>query len=107
MGANSARTRIDRRIAAQPIISGGRTIEPVAQLVGWQWSGGDEISSGGVALLRIRPLEVRVREGEETRTITLDDPVRAAVNGIILAALAVSLFCWLVMFMAHWLTQRG
>jgi hypothetical protein len=103
---NPARTKIDKRLVAQPINSGTRTIEPVAQMIGWQWSGGNGTSSQGAALVCIRPLEVRVREGEETQTIPLDDSVREAINGIIFAALAVSLFCWLTMLVAHWLTQR-
>lgn len=104
--SNLTRTKIDRRLVAQPVTSGARTIEPVAHISGWHWSGGSGAPGQGGALVRIRPVEIRVREGEETRTLPLDDPVRTATSGIIFAALAVSLFCWLIMFVAHRLTQR-
>lgn len=103
---NQSRTPIDRRLAAQPITRGVRTIEPVAQMSGWHWSAGAGASSPVGALVRISPLEVRVREGEQTRTIPLEDPVGKAVQGIFFSALMVSIFCWLIMVVVHWLTQR-
>ncbi|RIK37386.1 MAG: hypothetical protein DCC55_24475 [Chloroflexi bacterium] len=103
---NPSRRKIDRRLVAQPITSGVRTIELVAHMSGWQWSGGSETSSQGGAIVRIRPVELRVREGEETRTIPFNDPVRSALTGIVFSAVSVSLFCWLIMFVTQRLAQR-
>ena len=95
-------TRIKRRIAGHPITVRERTIQPVAQVAGWAASGGDETGGGAGAWLRVKPVEVVVREGDGTeRRVPITEPTREAMRGMVLSALLVAAVCWLIMIIAR------
>lgn len=90
-------TRIEKRIAGQPITVGERTIQPAAQVAGWVGSGGGETGGGAGAWLRVTPVEVVVREGDGTEhRVPITDPTREAMRGIVLSAFLVAAVCWLI-----------
>lgn len=95
---NRSPTRIQKRIAGEPITVGRWTIQPVAQVTGWIGSGGSETGGGAGAWLRAAPIEVVVRgaDGIERR-VPITDPTREAMREIILSALLIAAICWLIM----------
>ena len=99
-------TKVDRRLVTAPIPLGGRTVELVARLSGRLWAGDAATASHAGALVRIEPVALIVREGDETRSIPIEDPVRAPGKGLAVVAGAVSLGCMLIMFVAHRLSNR-
>jgi uncharacterized spore protein YtfJ len=88
--------RIDRELIGEPITVGGRTIQPVARLSGWAGgTNGDAMRGvGGGAWLKVRPVEVIVREqdGSESR-VPIVDPAAVALRGIVTSALVVAGVC--------------
>jgi hypothetical protein len=99
--------KIEQRLTAEPIHRAGWTVQPVAQLVGWQWAGRGPTGGFAGALMRIRPLELIVHQDGAERTIPMVDPVNNGVRAILLTALMVSSFCWVVMFVAQrFITRR-
>jgi hypothetical protein len=102
--------KFEQRLAAEPIISGSRTLQPVAQVTGLYWAGGGKTPGFAGALAQVRPLEIIVREGEEERTIPIANPAidaeGKALRAIVLSGMMVSLFCWFVMFVAQRFARR-
>jgi uncharacterized spore protein YtfJ len=85
------RSRIDRILVGDPISAGERTLRPVARASGWAGAGGDEQGRGAGALLRVRPLEVRVIDpGGEEYIVSVTDPTGDAVRRIAVMALVVA-----------------
>lgn len=92
------RTRIERQLVGEPIRVGERTIQPVARVTGWHGSGGSETDGGAGVWLHVTPIEVVVHEsdGNEHR-VSVTDPTREAMRGIVSSALMVAVVCWLLM----------
>jgi hypothetical protein len=99
-------TKVEERLTVGPIVIGARAIQPVAQAVGWRWAGGRNPAGFAGALVRIRPLEIIVHEGEEERTIPIADPEAEALRAIVFLGILVSLSCWFVMFVAQRFEKR-
>jgi hypothetical protein len=98
--------RLDHRLTQEPLTSGKRTIQPVAQLTGWQWVNVLATASTGGALVRIQPRAVIVRQDGVEQTIPMVDPLRAPLRALILTGMLVSLGCWLVMMIVQRLARR-
>jgi hypothetical protein len=74
----------------------------VARLTGWQGTAGE--GRGGLAgvLVRIAPVEVRVREGDGSeRSLPITDVTREALRGIFIAGLIVAGVGALIMLVAR------
>ncbi len=93
---NTRPGRIDRELIGEPISVGSRTIQPVARVSGW--SGGKMGVTGGGAggWVRVRPVEVIVREGDGSESrVPIPDAgaVAVALRSIASQALAVAGVC--------------
>jgi hypothetical protein len=95
--------RIQQLIEAPPIEVGGKVIEPVARLEGWQQTFGP---GGAWAVARLLPVAVTVREGEQHYTIPLSDPTSNALRPLFLISGAVTLLCLFIMLLTTILTRR-
>ena len=60
--------RLDWELVGEPIIAGERTIQPVARLSGWAGGNMSEQGGGAGAWVRVRPVEVVVREADGTES---------------------------------------
>lgn len=94
-GNNSTPSKIDRRLAGDPIEIDGRSVQPVARVRGRCGAGGNEQGSGAGCHLSVEPVEVIVREmdGAES-TLALADPTAQALRamaGVAIAVAAVSI----------------
>jgi len=86
--------RIEWELVGEPILAGGRAVQPVARLSGWTGGNMSEQSGGAGAWVRVRPVEVVVREadGAESR-VPIVDAGEAAVRGMMMQGLAVAGIC--------------
>ncbi len=98
-GAPSS-TKVDRRIEGEPIVSGGRRIQPVARLVGWEMDGDERTGSFVSRVGRLTPLEVQVDHDGEQEVISIDDPLQEPLRGILAVGALVSVVCILIMLAA-------
>jgi hypothetical protein len=98
--------RLDQQLRLEPITSGQRTIQPVAQLTGWQWINAQATASSGGVLVCIQPLAVIVRQDGVEHTIPIVDPLRAALRALSLTGLFISLGCWFVMLIVQRRARR-
>jgi hypothetical protein len=90
--------RIDQVLVGDPIAAGGRTLLPIARAGGWYGGGGNEQGRGAGALLRVRPVEVRVTDpGGDEYAIPITDPTADAVRQIALIGLVVTAVSLLLM----------
>ena len=86
--------RIDWELVGEPILVGSRAVQPVARLNGWVGGNISEQGGGAGAWVRVRPVEVVVREadGAESR-VPIVDAEQAALRGMVVPALAVAGLC--------------
>ena len=86
--------RIDWELVGEPILAGGRAVQPVARLSGWVGGNMSEKGGGAGAWVRVRPIEVVVREadGAESR-VPIVDAEQAAIRGMVVPALLVAGIC--------------
>ena len=86
--------RLDWELVGEPILAGGRTIQPVARLSGWAGGNMSEQGGGAGSWVRVRPVEVVVREvdGTESR-VPIVDAGEAAMRGMAMQGLAVAGIC--------------
>ena len=86
--------RIDWELVGEPILVGSRAVQPVARLSGWAGGNMGEQGGGAGAWVRVRPVEVVVREadGAESR-VPIVDAEQAALRGMVVPALAVAGLC--------------
>ncbi|MEZ4712254.1 MAG: hypothetical protein R3A44_34010 [Caldilineaceae bacterium] len=98
-------TRLDQMLAEAPIVVGKRSVCGMASLTGWQIAAGD--GSYASALGRLTPHAIRVQEGEHEYTIPISDPLPEIGRSLIMAALAVSGICLLIMFVAGRMANRS
>ena len=104
-GAPSS-TKVDRRIEGEPIVSGGRRIQPVARLVGWEMDGEKRTGSFVSRVGRLTPLEVQVDHDGEQEVISIDDPLQEPIRGILAVGALVSAVCILIMLAATIVARR-
>ncbi len=92
--ARARPNRIDQELVGQPLVVGGRTIQPIARLSGWAGGNLGKQGGGGGGWVCVRPVEVVVREadGAESR-VHIADAGQAAVRGVVVPALAVAAVC--------------
>ena len=108
MGDNqSPWTEIDRRLEGSPLEVGGRTVQPVARLKGWQFSAGKQQGGFSALLAHMLAVEVVVREDAEERTIHLTGPQFEEMRGILMAGATLAVGCLAVMVVAHRLTRKA
>ncbi len=98
--------RVDRRIEAEPLVVGGRRIQPVARLQGWalegEEQGGSFVSRGG----RLTPEEIQVTTGDVEEIVAIDDPLQEPIRAMAAAAALVSVVCVMIMLAARVVTLR-
>ena len=86
--------RLDWELVGEPILAEGRTIQPVARLSGWAGGNIGEKGGGAGAWVRVRPVEVVVREADGTESrVPIVDAGEAAVRGMAMQGLAVAGIC--------------
>ena len=87
----SSPTKIDRRLAGEPVQVDGYSVQPVARLHGRCGVGGNEQGHGAGCHLNMEPVEVVVRtaDGVES-TLALADPTAQALRGMVGVAVAVA-----------------
>ena len=116
MGSDSPTpVKLDRRLEADPIVVGARTLRLVAKLSGWQTPAQDGarrgapqgvVTTGGAAAIRIAPLEINVEDEDGTYQVPLIDPTREAISGMAKGAAAIAAVCTLIMVAARILARR-
>ena len=89
-----ARTRIDRRLVGNPQQVGGRRIQAVARLTGWVGGSSGPAGGGAGGWLRLRPMEVMVREvdGRE-HSVPMVDPNAQVMRSLAAPGLAIAAVC--------------
>jgi hypothetical protein len=94
--------RLDRELTGEPLVIGGRSIQPLAQMRGLYGSDAQAQAGLAWALVRLKPNGVQVREadGEET-FVSIEDPTAEGLRGIFLAGLLVAVVCWVVMLVGR------
>lgn len=99
--------KVDRRIEAEPIEIGGKRIQPVARLVGWELDADPETSPFMSRMGRLTPLEVLIYSGEEQQeVISIEDPLQEPIRGILAASAVVSVICMLIMLASKIVIRR-
>jgi hypothetical protein len=86
--------RIEWELVGEPILAEGHTIQPVARLSGWAGGNIGEKGGGAGAWVRVRPVEVVVREADGTESrVPIVDAEQVAIRGMVVPALAVAGIC--------------
>ena len=98
-------TKIDQIVDTPLIEIGNRTIQPIAHLQGWSMAVGDQDGRGAGVLLRLKPTEIVVQEGEETYAVELADPMANVYKQLLFRGVAVAGFCLLVMWVSRFVAN--
>jgi hypothetical protein len=98
--------QVTRRMAAEPLVAGARTIEPVMRVECRGRSRADGTTHGGMMRVRLIPIEVVVRDGARTQTLVVEQPPQA-VRALLRNALLVSGVCLLLMVLVRWVAARS
>lgn len=102
--------RVDKKIEAEPILIGGRRIQPVARLVGWEMDGNEAAGPFVSRVGRLTPLAVKIDSaenyGEEPVVISIEDPLQEPIRGILTVCALVSGICIAVMLAARVVAGR-
>jgi hypothetical protein len=94
--------RIDRLLVGDPIEASGYRLEPVARAGGWYGGGDGEQGRGFGAVLRVRPVEVRVSDPDGAEhTVAITDPTGQAIRQMALIGLLVAVVSALLVLVAH------
>jgi hypothetical protein len=100
-------SRLDQELRGEPLTIGARTLVPVARLSGVLYEGGGETSRGIFGHLRLRPVEVTVRDGDSNEErIAIRDATRTAALGMAAAAAAVAILCSGLILLGRLLARR-
>lgn len=88
-------TALTRRLVGPAVTIRGHTLQPIAQLTGWQAGHQAAPASGGGAWLRVRPVVVEVSApAQPPYTLAITDPTTSqlrALGGVALGIAAVAL----------------
>ena len=99
--------RLDQELRGEPLTIGARTLVPVARLSGVLYKGGGETGRGIFGYLRLRPVEVTVRDGDNNEErIAIRDAIRAAELRMAAAAAAVAILCSGLILVGRLLVRR-
>jgi len=100
-------TKIDQQLAGAQITVGGRTVQPMARLMGQQNSGGPAASGAG-AWVRLEPIAVIVREPDGSeRRIAVTNPTGQILRALIAAAAFVATISALLIAIARLTGRRN
>ena len=92
--------KVDKWLEGEPILVGKHSLQPKARLSGFIGWGDGENGSGGGGWLKLKPLEVIVRDGESAeQRLDLNDPTAIALRGVAMAGMAFAVVSWLVMIL--------
>jgi uncharacterized spore protein YtfJ len=85
-------TKIDRRLASEPVQVDGYSVQPVARLSGRCGAGGNEQGNGAGCHLSVEPIEVVVRTEEDGAefTLALAEPTAQALRAMASVGMAVA-----------------
>lgn len=93
-------TKINKQLVHEVVIRGAPRIQLVARATGWQSAASVPTPAFAGALVNIAPEAVLVQHEDREERVLISDPERTALGGILMAALAVSTLCWLIMWIA-------
>lgn len=99
---NADPTSITRRLVGPALTIRGHTLQPIAQLTGWQAGSQDATAGGGGAWLRIRPLAVAVTTPDQPPyTLAITDPTTSQLRAMAGVALGIAAGALALMFLAR------
>ena len=94
--------QFEKRLEGESVVVGEYSLQPVAQVAGWQMKAKGETGQGAGALLRVKPLEVIVSKGDgEPYPIHLTSETEEAMKGIAISALAIAALCSFIILGAN------
>ncbi len=127
--APPSREKIERELTGEPLSLGERRIQTVARMTGWKMSPGGAMGAGakrlsgqfqvqgpdgqmyqvpmtgegGGAWIEVRPVQVRVQEGNgQEYSVPIADKTAEQIRQMVTSALIFGAFCWFV----AWLLDR-
>lgn len=104
---SSPPTKIDRRLAGDPVQVDGYSLQPVARLRGRFGAGGNAQGGGAGGQFSLEPVEVLVRtaDGAES-SLALPDPTDHALRGMAGVAMAVAALSITLAVLARLIRRR-
>ena len=94
--------QFEKRLEGESVVAGEYSLQPVAQVAGWQMKAKGETGQGAGALLRVKPIEVIVSKGDgEPFPVHLTSETEEAIKGIAISALAIAALCSLIILVAN------
>ena len=99
---NPAFKKLEKRLEGESMLVGAYSLQPVAQVTGWQLTAKGETAEGAGALLRVTPLEVMVAKGDdEPYPLPITNESQEAMKGIAFAGLSIAVLCWFAIIGAN------
>lgn len=98
--------KIDMLIPLTPLQIGGRRIQPVARLRGWEMNGGGRSGHFASQVGRLTPFEVRVDDGDAQTVVPVENPTDRSLRGMATTAAALALICMVTTLLAELLTRK-
>ena len=75
--------QFEKRLEGESVVVGEYSLQPVAQVAGWQMKAKGETGQGAGALLRVKPIEVIVSKGDgEPFPVHLTSETEEAIKGL-------------------------
>jgi ADP-ribosylglycohydrolase len=94
--------KFEKRLEGESVVVGEYSLQPVAQVAGWQMKAKGETGQGAGALLRVKPLKVIVSKGDdEPYPVHLTSETEEAMKGIAIGALAIAALCSFIILGAN------
>ena len=93
-------SKIDQRLTSPPQVYGAQTLQLVAHLTGWRLTRSAEAGSFAAAWVRLQPTTLLLRRGTEEISLPITDPADSTQHALRKIALAISLICGLIIFIA-------
>ncbi|MFN2202591.1 MAG: hypothetical protein ACK2UO_15420 [Caldilineaceae bacterium] len=97
---------VDRRLDADPIVIGDRTIRPIGRLRGKRFTASGANGAGTGLVAKLQPEEVIIEQDGETYAIALNTQRSEPILAIVMAGAAVSIACLITMFLSRLIVQR-
>ena len=86
--------KFEKRLDGEPIVIGEYSVQPAAQVTGWQVTFSGETGQGAGGLLRVMPHEVIVSKGDDQPySILLINEMESVLQGIAQAGMVVAALC--------------